>query len=123
MQPNLFASRLLALLVAPAAAAALLACSTSSPSSSGSWSCSAKGKCPNDTAPTADQVNTCQQAVAGCCGDKFQALASCEFTNEQCDSMGNIDMQATANQCGPQNSGYVECVTMGCAPADAGGGG
>ncbi len=78
------------------------------------WSCFVKGKCPNDVAPTADQVNMCQQAINGCCGDTFTLFVTCSWTNEQCDSAGNEDMQATANQCPRENAAYVHCVTAGC---------
>jgi hypothetical protein len=74
-------------------------------------SCSDKGKCANDTAPTADSIASCQSTLAGACGGQYQAVMNCVKSSEKCDSSGDMDLTALLTSCGTQVTNYTACCT------------
>ena len=98
----------------------VMACSSSSSSGGGGgFSCTSKGPCPNDTAPTQMQIDQCNQAqMDPNCGAKFTALANCAAANSSCDANG----KSTTDQskCMTETNAYASCLLGG---VDAGGGG
>ncbi len=95
----------------------VVACSstTSSSSSSSSWSCSATGKCSSDGPPAESDVASCDMALADpCCGPYYRAMQECMFNHEQCAADGSQDVQATVNQCLPENQSFANCLQQNC---------
>ncbi len=82
---------------------------------SGDASCSEKGKCSQETAPTAADISSCQAALASACGSQYQAILNCMFSNEKCDSSGNVDLTATETAtetaCPTQVAKFQTCCT------------
>jgi hypothetical protein len=74
-------------------------------------SCSDKGKCSQDTAPTAADISSCQAALASACGSQYQAILNCALSNEKCDASGNMDLTATETACSSQLANFVTCCT------------
>jgi hypothetical protein len=75
----------------------------------GGASCSDKGRCANDTAPSASDITSCKSSLAGACGDKLQSLMNCEKSNEKCTSTGSTDTTALLAACATQYSSYQNC--------------
>jgi hypothetical protein len=72
-------------------------------------SCSHKGRCANDTAPSASAITTCHNILAGTCGRQYQSLQNCSNANEKCDSTGSADVTALEAACATQISDYTSC--------------
>ena len=87
------------------AAMALTGCGSSDAS------CSDKGSCANDTAPTAASITSCQNFLAKACGSQYQAMMNCGKSNEKCDSSGNMDLTATEAACSTQLANLASCCT------------
>jgi hypothetical protein len=75
----------------------------------GDASCSDKGRCANDTAPSASDITSCKNALAGACGKQIQSLMNCEKSNEKCNSAGSADMTALQTACATQGSNLASC--------------
>jgi hypothetical protein len=93
-----FAPFALAALAALAAFAALGACIASSactvkatPPAEDDPACRAQAHCPNDAAPTGDQVDACEHALASPCGPAYRAYLDCAAKNATCDVSGRTD--------------------------------
>jgi hypothetical protein len=78
---------------------------------SGDASCSDKGRCANDTAPSASDITSCKNGLAGACGKQYQSMLNCGKSNEKCDSTGSADMTALLAACATQYSNYSSCCT------------
>ena len=79
------------------------------------WSCSAKGICPNDTAPTASQIQDCQANLSDPdCGSAFKAEAVCNFSNAECDDAG---MSEASQSCQSADLAWANCM-LGDAGTD-----
>jgi hypothetical protein len=76
---------------------------------SGDASCSDKGRCANDTAPSASDITTCKNTLAGACGKQYQSLMNCGKSNEKCTSTGSTDTMALLAACATQYSSYQNC--------------
>ena len=92
--------------------------------SGGNVACSDRGMCPQDTVPTAAYVNVCQTMLGSICGSQWQAVLNCVKANEQCDSIGNMDLSATQAVCSTQFSNFATCCTanpaaVGCPTSAA----
>jgi hypothetical protein len=59
------------------------------------FSCTSKGTCANDQAPTAADTTACQNAQAGACGSEYTAIGTCSQSNEQCFSDGGSGVNLT----------------------------
>ncbi len=98
-------------LAAAVALALALGCSSSGGSN---VSCSSKGACPNDTPPTASDINQCDGLVGDPkCGGLFQAYFDCAYGQQQCASDGTLDDQSTQAaieaHCAAQIASYQRC--------------
>ena len=91
----------------------LASCWMANPTAGGSddASCSDKGRCANDTAPSASAITTCQNALVGTCGSQYQSVLNCAKSNETCDSTGSMDVTALEAACATQISDYTSCCT------------
>ena len=93
---------------------ALMACSSSSSGGGGGgFSCTEKGSCPNDTAPTQMQIDQCNMAMSDPnCGSKYTALGSCLSANVTgCDANGKTMVDQT--KCQSQEAAYIACALGG----------
>lgn len=96
--------------------------SSSSSSSSGgaaTYTCTSKGACPKEPAPTQEEIDACKQLLAGPCAKEYQAYGDCSLQKEVCASDGTHDDDATKTAC---NTTWVEfsgCITTKLA-GDAG---
>ncbi|MBS2027080.1 MAG: hypothetical protein JST54_04170 [Deltaproteobacteria bacterium] len=76
---------------------------------SGSFDCSAKGPCQNDTTPTSSTIAQCQAAESDPnCGTQFLAYANCALTNDVCDSSGKSSLPSGA--CQTELTNYTNCI-------------
>ena len=75
----------------------------------GSFSCTDKSKCSNDSASTQTEINQCNAALAGPCGSQYKTGAACAESHQKCDSSGHTDDNATAAQCDAQIAAIVNC--------------
>jgi hypothetical protein len=78
---------------------------------SGDASCSDKGHCKNDTAPSASSITTCHNMLAGACGKQYQSALNCAKSNEKCDSTGSTDTTGLDTACATQLSDWRSCCT------------
>ena len=85
------------------AAMALASCGSSDAS------CSDKGSCANDPAPTSADITSCQNTLAAACGGQYQAVINCAKSNEKCDATGSMDLTALEASCGTQISNLTTC--------------
>jgi hypothetical protein len=70
-----------------------------------------KAACPNDPAPTSDQITACKALLNDSkCGSKFQAVADCD-KGVACGMDGKSDTMAQASACMSQNTAYSQCLT------------
>jgi hypothetical protein len=88
----------------------------SSSSSNNGASCSSKGSCANDPAPTQAQIDQCTQlSTDPKCGNAFQSVLNCTFANQVCTAAGTTDTTATQAKCQAENQAYVNCQVGGDA--------
>jgi hypothetical protein len=85
----------------------------------GGFSCSDKGKCPNDPASTQAEINECNAALSGACASEFKAVGSCAVSTQKCDSGGNTDAGNFLVSCSVQLNALSNCCnahpgTAGC---------
>ena len=78
----------------------------------GDASCSDKGRCANDTAPSALEITACKSSLAGPCGKEYQSMMNCGKSNEKCNSAGSADTTALLAACATQLTALQSC----CAP-------
>ena len=100
-----------------ATACAALACSaTPKPPAQNDPACTAPSRCPSDPAPTSDQVDTCQRALASACGPQYRAYLDCASSNVTCDVSGHSDPASVDAACADASNAYAACVA---GPPDA----
>jgi hypothetical protein len=85
----------------------------------GSFSCSDKGKCPNDPPTTQSEINDCNAAMNGACGSQYKAFGSCALSTQKCGSDGKTDTNNVIASCSVQISALSSCCsshpgTAGC---------
>ena len=83
------------------------------------FGCADKGKCANDPATTQSEVNQCNAALGGACGNEFRAVGSCAESTQQCDSNGMTDTTHFQASCSAQFAALAACCnahtgTPGC---------
>lgn len=84
----------------------------------GGFSCSDKGKCANDTAPSQAAIDACNKAIGdSACGGKYKDLGQCFKDNEQCTSAGDADGLATLGKCSSQLSALESCCQSNTSSA------
>jgi hypothetical protein len=89
------------------------------------YSCSAKGPCPNDPTPSATEASSCESLSAdSTCGAAFKAYASCAFTAAICTDAGLSDPSgdSTAASCNSEFATYTTCLSNKINDAGTGGG-
>jgi hypothetical protein len=102
----------------PLALAAALACSARpTPPAANDPACSDPTRCPNDPAPTGDQVDTCERALASACGPQYRAYLDCATRSRVCDVAGHTDPASIDTACSDPQNAYAACVA---GPPDAG---
>jgi hypothetical protein len=78
----------------------------------GGFSCSDKGKCSKDSAPSDAQISACTKQISSPkCGDKAKAFGQCAKDNEQCGADGTPDGAATLSHCSTQFGDYQACCS------------
>ena len=75
------------------------------------FSCSDKGRCANNTAPSASAITTCHNILAGTCGRQYQSLQNCIRSNEKCNSTAITDVADPPNPCATLISNWESCCT------------
>ncbi|MFT3842377.1 MAG: hypothetical protein QM723_35630 [Myxococcaceae bacterium] len=95
-------------------AGALVASAVGFMSCGSSVSCSDKGPCANDVAPTQAQIDACNKLLNGACGTQSKTLAQCSKDNSTCGSDGHSTL--TAGKCDTETSAFVTC----CSGQDGG---
>jgi hypothetical protein len=75
----------------------------------GGFSCSDKGSCSNDVAPTQTEIDACNAALNDSkCGSKFKDAAQCGKDNATCNADGVSDV---GSKCDTQTAAYVSCLS------------
>jgi hypothetical protein len=90
-------------------AGALVASSFGLMSCSSSFSCSDKGSCSNDVAPTQAEIDACNKILNGTCGSQFKTEAQCGKDNATCGSDGKSTI--AAGKCDTETSAFTTCFT------------
>jgi len=77
--------------------------------------CTAAGRCPKDSPPTSDQIQTCESSLDdSTCGAKYQVLLQCIAGAEQCAADGTENVQGTlaaaATACATARKDWNLCV-------------
>ncbi|MBS2029443.1 MAG: hypothetical protein JST54_16195 [Deltaproteobacteria bacterium] len=86
----------------------------------GGFSCSDKGKCSNDVAPTQTAIDACNKAINdSACGSKAKDVASCAESNATCDANGNSTTDLS--KCATQTSALLSCCQSNPTSAACGG--
>ena len=75
----------------------------------GGFSCSDKGSCANDVAPTQAAIDACQKQLDGACGSQAKDLGSCSKDNATCDADGHTTTDAS--KCSTQLAAVISCCT------------
>lgn len=83
-----------------ASAAGLMACGSS-------YSCTDKGSCANDVAPTQAQIDACNKILNSSCGAQAKTAGQCNKDNSTCGSDGHSTV--AAGKCDTENSALVTC--------------
>ena len=84
----------------------------------GGFSCSDKGKCSADTAPTQAQIDACNKSINdSACGSKAKDLGQCFKDNEVCAADGTEDGLATLGKCSTQLSNLESCCQANTSSA------
>lgn len=87
----------------------------------GGFSCSDKGKCSNDVAPTQAEIDACNKEINdSTCGSKAKDVASCAESNATCDANGNSTVDIS--KCSTQTSALISCCSANPTSAACGGG-
>jgi hypothetical protein len=89
-----------------ASAVGLMACGSS-------YSCSDKGSCANDVAPTQASIDACNKLLNGTCSSQAKALGQCGKDKSTCDSAG---MSSAGTACDTEFTALTNC----CAGNDGG---
>ncbi len=77
------------------------------------FSCSDKGSCSNDPAPTQAQIDSCNKIMAAACGSQFKTYGQCAKDNATCGSDGKSTV--AAGKCDTQLSAFTTCCTGNAA--------
>jgi hypothetical protein len=76
----------------------------------GSDVCGKQGKCPNDTAPTQQDKDTCEAFVSGSCGSQYKDYSNCYYDHETCTANGDSDTAAIDAACGAKLDAVNACL-------------
>jgi hypothetical protein len=96
--------------------AVVVACTITTSRSGSSPTCHDRSPCPNDPAPSQDDVDMCEQALASRCKQDYQALLDCVAAHPSCGPAGRSDPEAVRAACASEETAYSQCVP---APPDA----
>jgi hypothetical protein len=99
-----------------AALAAVAACTVDPDSVAPTARCREASKCPADPPPTADEIDTCEHALASRCAQLYQELLTCVRDHQTCGPAGRSDPEAVRAACESPATAYAECVP---SPPDA----
>ena len=93
----------------------LAASCSSDPEPSNTFSCStAKSKCAGDPAPTSEQIQSCDKALADPkCGNVAAAALVCLAQHQTCAADGKTDEDKTAAQCPSEVNAADKCFDPG----------
>jgi hypothetical protein len=92
-------------------------CSSETDDSSKTFSCStAKSKCAGDRAPTSEEIQSCDKALADPkCGNLVTVALLCLAQHQTCAADGTTDQDKTAAQCPSEVSAVDNCFDTGDA--------
>ena len=95
-------------------------CSSDPDDSSKTFSCStAKSKCAGDRAPTSEEIQSCDKALADPkCGNLYAAALVCLSQHQTCKADGTTDEDKTKAQCQPELNAADPCFDTGDAGPD-----
>lgn len=80
--------------------------------------CETKGKCPNESAPSASSVAKCKAQINDAkCGAVTMKLYECVFAKEVCAANGGADTSKSLEACASEYGALIGC---GPSAADAG---
>jgi len=88
-------------------AGALVASAVGFMSCGSSFSCSDKGSCSNDVAPTQAQIDACNKILSGPCGSQAKTSGQCSKDNSTCGSDGKSTI--AAGKCDAETTAFTTC--------------
>ncbi|MEO8799281.1 MAG: hypothetical protein ABI551_15430 [Polyangiaceae bacterium] len=114
MNTRRFSLHIVALCSTALALVTLVGCGSDDSSPAPTYSCDAKGPCPNDAVPTADQAKACESLEQDpTCGASFKTYSLCAYSVAKCTAAGasDADADSTSDECVSEYAKYTTCLS------------
>lgn len=114
MNTRRFSFHIMAVCSAALALVTLVGCGSDDATAASTYSCAAKGPCPNDAVPTDSQAKACESLEQDpTCGAAFKTYALCAYSVAKCTAGGvsDADADSTSDECVSDYAKYTTCLT------------